>query len=304
MNVKVTYVNASNGNSRVDDDTLRTAKLNAHLLLGNLLCDEGRNIWLERSGSETHDNQSENKNTKRSIRVLDDGGSSGGDENQMTDLSNEHRVQDSLVTTEVSISDPGSEKRADIDPKGVECGQREGNLLAHSESTCDGFFIARVEGRSGGSLEWLCDEVGVDSDGSVVAHTLDQLNESDLWIRSARVSYVSSAWRLDTYGKDLERDLSGHAPEGRKVLISGEVIAIDVAVLESSLAFGVHVGGRRGGVEFRVLSGRVARGINQGWVQADSLLRGRSAVFHAFQIAVILTTSPASPIGIVGERGW
>jgi hypothetical protein len=85
-------------------------------------------------------------------------------------------------------------------------------------------------------------------------------------MESARVSHVSSAWRLDTYSEDLERDLCGHAPEGCEVLLGGEVIAVDVAVLESSLAFGVHVGGRRGGVEFRVLSGRVARGINHGGV--------------------------------------
>jgi hypothetical protein len=51
-------------------------------------------------------------------------------------------------------------------------------------------------------------------------------------------------------------------------------------------------------VKLRVLAGRVARGINEGRVQADSLLWGPSAI-STISGAVILTTSPASPMGIL-----
>jgi hypothetical protein len=105
----------------------------------------------------------------------------------------------------------------------------------------------------------------------------------------------------ETYSEDLERDLGRHTPERRELLGGGHVVAINIAVLERSLPFRVHKGGRRGGVQLRVLARRVARRVNQGRVQADSLLRGRLVISQS-AVVVILTTSAASPTGMVGEE--
>lgn len=98
----------------------------------------------------------------------------------MTDFSDQDRVQNSLETTKVGVGDPGSEKRADVDPEGVECSQTESDLLAHVEGTGLSLSIIWVGGGSSGSSERLSDVVGVYSNSSVVTHTLDKLNESDL----------------------------------------------------------------------------------------------------------------------------
>lgn len=98
----------------------------------------------------------------------------------MTDFSDQDGVQNSLETTKVGVGDPGSEKRADVDPEGVECSQTESDLLAHVEGTGLSLSIIWVERGSSGRSERLSDVVGVYSNSSVVTHTLDKLNESDL----------------------------------------------------------------------------------------------------------------------------
>jgi hypothetical protein len=87
---RATYVDTGDGDGGVNNDTLSATDLNAHLLLGNLLGDEGRNVGLERSRSEAHDDQTENENTEGGVRILDDSGSSRSDEDKMADLSDEY----------------------------------------------------------------------------------------------------------------------------------------------------------------------------------------------------------------------
>lgn len=266
-------VDTGDSDGGINNNTLGAASLDAHLLLRNLLRNERGDIGLESSSSETHDNESENENTKGSVRVGQNGRSSGGDEDQVTDFSDQDRVEDGLEATEVGVGNPGSEKRADVDPEGVECGQREGDLLAHVESTGLGLSIIGVEGRSRGGSEWLGNEVGVYSNGSVVTHTLNKLDESNLKMKSMSVPHVLCM--TIAYSEDLPWDPCGHTTERGKLLISGEVIsAVDVAVLERGLALGVEEGWRSSSVELRMLARGVARGINERGVQADSLLRG------------------------------
>jgi hypothetical protein len=65
-------VNTGDSDSRVNNDTLGTAGLNAHLLLGNLLGDKRGDVGLESSRSKTHDDESENKDTEGSVGVRQD----------------------------------------------------------------------------------------------------------------------------------------------------------------------------------------------------------------------------------------
>jgi len=116
-------VDTGHGDSRIDNNTLALDNLDAHLLLGNLLGNKGRNVGLESTGSEAHDQDSENKDTEGGVGLVEDLGSRGGNEDEMTNFSNNDRVEDSLEATEVGVGNPGSEEGADIDPESVEGGE-------------------------------------------------------------------------------------------------------------------------------------------------------------------------------------
>lgn len=60
-------VDTGDSDGGVDNDALVTTGLHAHLLLGNLLGDEWRDVGLECSRSETHDDETENEDTKSSV---------------------------------------------------------------------------------------------------------------------------------------------------------------------------------------------------------------------------------------------
>lgn len=98
----------------------------------------------------------------------------------MANFSNNDGDDNGLVTTEVGISDPGTEKRAAVDPEGVEGGQREGDLLSLTKGTRLGIVGVGVEGSTSGSDQRLCDEVGVDGNCSIVGKTLYKLDKGDL----------------------------------------------------------------------------------------------------------------------------
>jgi hypothetical protein len=239
--VKV-VVDAGHGNGGVDNNALALDDLDAHLLLRHLLGNEGRNVGLEGTSSGTHDEDTEDKDTKGRVGLVEDRWRRRGNENQVTNLSNNDRVQNGLEAAEVGVGDPGSEERADVDPKGVEGGQRKGNLLAHVEGTGDGLGIVWVKGGTGWGGSWLGDEVGVDGNGSVVRHALDQLDKGN---------GVDSPW-----------DGGGHTAQRLQLLLGGEVGgAVRVAhirVLHASLALRDEVGGGSSVVEGRLLALRVA----------------------------------------------
>ena len=150
-----------------------------------MLGDKGGNVGLECSSSETHDDDTENEDTERSVGVFDDRGSSGGDKDQVTNLGDKDGVENGFETTEVGIGDPGSEQRADVDPEGVEGGQTESDLLAHVQGTRLGFSIAGIKRGARRRCQGLGDEVGIDGDGSIVTHALDQFNKGNLIAQSA-----------------------------------------------------------------------------------------------------------------------
>lgn len=255
-------VDTGGSDGGIDNDELALLLHNVQRLLGKLLHDERGNVGLEGTSSETSDEQTEDEDTERSVGLVHDGGGRRDDEDGVTDFSNEDRVEDGLVATKVLVGNPGTEQRADVNPEGVEGGQGEGNLLAQTEGTRLSFIAGGVDGSTGtgsstlaGCVELaLVDEVGVDDNGTIVGHTLAQLNE--------------------TNGEDLQGNLLGHTAQGAHLLLGGEVITVrgQVALLESSLALGQKVGGRGGAVSLWVLALWVTGTIRKSAVQGGGLL--------------------------------
>lgn len=289
-------VNTGGGDGRVDNDKLAVAILNTKRVVGQLLHDERRNIGLEGTRSKTSDEQTENEDTQRSVGLIHDGRCSRDDEDGVTDFSDEDRVEDGLVATEVLVGNPGTEQRADVDPERVEGGQGEGNLLAQAKGTGLGGVAGRVDGgtSAGSGALALCveltlvDEVGVDDDSAIVRHALAQFDEAN--------------------GEDLQGDLLGNTTQSAHLLLGGEVIAIagEVAVLESSLSLGDEVCWRAVGVSLRMLALWVAGTIQEGAVQGGGLLGGGQCVlYEAVTMPVVdikgkgPTMTDSSPTGMV-----
>ena len=257
-------VDTGGSDGRVDNDELALLLDNVEGLFGKLFHDERGNVGLESTRAKTSDEQTEDEDAERSVGLVHDGGGSRDDENGVTDFSDEDRVEDGLVTTEILVGNPGTEQGADVDPERVEGGQGEGNLLAQAEGTGLGVIAGGVDGSTGAGSDALAfgveltlvDEVGVDDDGTVVRHALAQLDE--------------------TNGEDLQGDLLGHTAQGAHLLLGGEVIPVggQVAFLESGLALGEKVGGRGGAMGLRVLALRVTGTVHEGAVQGGGLLFG------------------------------
>jgi hypothetical protein len=222
--------------------------------LGHLLGDEGRNVGLESTGSGSHDEDTEDEDTERRVGLVEDRRGGGGNEDKMTNFGDNDRVDNGLEATKVGIGNPGSEKRADVDPERVEGGQREGNLLAHVEGTGDSLSIAGVKGSSSSCSPWLSDEVGVDGNGSVVGHALYELDKGN---------GVDPPWDLGRHTAESEELLVG----GKRVILAGRVA--DIGVLDTGLALREEVRGCTSLVESRVLALGVTRVVKHGGIEAS-----------------------------------
>lgn len=172
-------VDTSDGDGGVNDDTLAISLHDLELVSLQLFNDQRRDVWLEGTSSESHDEQTNNEASQRTLLVIENRRDGRDDENDVTDFSDDDRVEDSLVASEVGVGNPGSKKGAAVDPESVEGGQGESDLLAHSESTGLSILVAGVQSSTGGGRPLLGDEVGVDLDTSIVRHALDELNEGD-----------------------------------------------------------------------------------------------------------------------------
>ena len=79
---------------------------------------------------------------------------------------------------------------------------------------------------------------------------------------------------MGSYSIDSPWDLGGHAAEGGKILLGGEVIGIaQVAVLQASLALGVEVGWCCRCMCLWMLALWVARAVDESGIQARGYLR-------------------------------
>lgn len=250
--VKV-VVDTGDSDGRVDDDALSISLDNLELVGLKLLNNQRRDVGLEGASSETHYEKTDDEASEATLRAVHDRGDSRDNENDVTDLSDDDRVENCLVTSEVSISDPGSEKGADVDPESVECGEGEGNLLSETEGTGLSVGVTRVHGHTSASESGLGDEVGVNLDTSIVRHALDEFDEGD--------------------GVDSPRNGSAYVLKRGKLLRGRKAVVTEVALLEGRLALRDEERWRLIGVECRVLALRITRSVNKSRVQADDLLQ-------------------------------
>ena len=96
---------------RVDDHTLpRGEFLDDHGSERDLLNDQGRNVGLECTSTETHDDQSEHENTKAGAFVNDYRWNGRDNQDNVADDSDADCNTDGLVTTPVLISNVSCEQ--------------------------------------------------------------------------------------------------------------------------------------------------------------------------------------------------
>lgn len=91
------------------------------LLVLVLLSNEGRNIRLETTGTDTHDDETNGKDGDGGTGLGDNLGNGGEDEEDMSDDGDQVGPLNSGVTTQVLISNPRSTERGDVGPELVDC---------------------------------------------------------------------------------------------------------------------------------------------------------------------------------------
>jgi hypothetical protein len=93
------------------------------LLVLVLFGNEGRDVRLETTGTDTHDDQPNREDGNGSTGLGDDLGNGGEDEEDVTDDSDNVGVLDGEVTSPVFISKPRASERGDVGPELVDCTQ-------------------------------------------------------------------------------------------------------------------------------------------------------------------------------------
>jgi hypothetical protein len=113
---------------RIDDDSGPVSLRDNRLLTGDLLGNQGGYVTLESTGTETHDDKSDNEETDDSV-LLDDSRNGTNSQEDVSDQDDDVGQLDGLVTTKVLIGQVGSQERSQVDPESVEGGQTESSLL-------------------------------------------------------------------------------------------------------------------------------------------------------------------------------
>lgn len=131
-------VNTGLGDRWVDNNTLAGLEsLDDQGLNWNLLNNEWRNVWLETTGSETHDNDAEDENTHGGIWLGDDWWDGRDNQNNVTDNGDGDRDTDGLVATPVLISHVCGEEWNGVNPERVEGVDGGSDSWSLSKSTGD-----------------------------------------------------------------------------------------------------------------------------------------------------------------------
>ena len=112
------HVDTRGGQSRVDNDTLtrlclRDERAKETLLFG----DEWRDICLETSSPETHDNNGNAKGSKCCIRVRDDRWNCRDYQNDMAYKSDSYGDSNSVEPPPLFVGNIGTKQRGDVTPR-------------------------------------------------------------------------------------------------------------------------------------------------------------------------------------------
>ena len=106
------HVNSRGGNRGIDNDPLSGWKsVNPQVGVLALFGDQWRDVRFESTGTDTHDDDSDSETPESVIRVIDNGGDSGGDEENMANHSDSDSYANGLITTPVGIGDVGAKQR-------------------------------------------------------------------------------------------------------------------------------------------------------------------------------------------------
>lgn len=144
-------VNARLGDRWVDNDTLAGLEsLDDQSLNWNLLDNEWRNVWLETTGSETHNDDTEDEGTHGSIWLGDNWWDGRDDQDDVTNNGDADRDTNGLVTTPVLISHIGREEWNGVNPERVEGVDGGSDSWSLSKSTGDTLL-----GRTSGTSSWI-----------------------------------------------------------------------------------------------------------------------------------------------------
>jgi hypothetical protein len=163
------HVDTRDGDRGVDDDALASLLVgtNNHLATLVLIGNQGSDVGLDTTSSETNDDDSSNETTKTSASLKGNRYRSQGEDKETNDV-NTAEDDDSVVLSEVLISNDSTENRCNIAPELEEGGKTSGSLVSHTESTTSLTTIERA-----------LDVVLEDTGGTVVGETFAKFDDSD-----------------------------------------------------------------------------------------------------------------------------
>ena len=112
------HVNARGRHDGIDDDTLaRLGVADEELCALVLFRDEGRDVRLETTGANAHDDDGDDEACQRAVALLDDTGNRRDDEEDVAEERDGNRNADGLVTTPVRVGDIRAKEGDDINPE-------------------------------------------------------------------------------------------------------------------------------------------------------------------------------------------
>lgn len=163
------HVDTGDGDGRVDDDTLASLLVgtNDHLATLVLIGNQGSDVGLDTTSSETDNNDSSDETTKTGASLKSNRDRSQG-KDEKTDHVDTAEDDNGVVLSEVLISNDSTENGCDIAPELEEGRETSGSLVSHAESTTPFAAIKRA-----------LDVVLENTRGTVVGEALAQFYNGD-----------------------------------------------------------------------------------------------------------------------------
>jgi hypothetical protein len=159
--IKTYHVDALNGDRGVNDDTLASLVIvaNNHLSPLVLVGNQGRDVGLDTTSSETDNDDSDDEASETRIVVESRrDGRAGKDEE--TDDVDTAEDDNGVVLSEILVGNDGTENGSNVAPELEEGGETSGSLVTHTERTT-----------AFRSIAWTSDVVLENTGGSVVGET-------------------------------------------------------------------------------------------------------------------------------------
>jgi len=163
------HVNPLNSDRRVNDNLLASLVIGAndHLSPLVLIGNQGRNVGLDTSSSETDDDNGNNV-TSETGAVIQSGRNGCAGEDDKTEDVDAAEDDDGVVLSKVLIGNDGTENGSNVAPELEEGGETSGSLVTHTERTATFLTAARTR-----------DVVLEDTGSTIVGETFAELDNGD-----------------------------------------------------------------------------------------------------------------------------